>query len=144
MIALHFLFEDATYDIRLLTDMEERKQFVKEFDASPKWATNKQYDIYADSSFAGGIVVNKKPGIVKYKKYKLEPEVSIAFIKVKNEYRGQGLGRQLLQVPMTKYNSIGLTTHPKVSSSEAIALYKSLGFEPAFEMKGTTFWSWNR
>ncbi|MFV0520504.1 MAG: tRNA (adenosine(37)-N6)-threonylcarbamoyltransferase complex dimerization subunit type 1 TsaB [Lachnospirales bacterium] len=59
-------------------------------------------------------------------------EGQITNIAVKKDYRGQGFGKKLVQKVIDYYNDlecIGVTLEVRQSNDNAIALYKSFGFE---------------
>lgn len=62
------------------------------------------------------------------------------------QYRGQGLGRQLLENAISQGKSLGLTTTLAVApaNTNAQRLYRNIGFQPMGELFifGHTYWKW--
>lgn len=143
---LEYLYERESVSIRLLT-LEEVKKFTSKFkDASPHFHKDK-YDIYGvidKEIFIGGIVINKKPDISIYKKHNLKCEVTISFLYLLPRYRKMGIVQKLMNIPMKKYNTIGLTTNKGYTNDAAYKLYKKNNFRIIEERNRTSFWYWSK
>lgn len=132
--------------IKLLNNTEV-KQFISTINhASPSYKKEK-YDVYGailGKNIVGGIVINKDPNLTVYKKYKLKCDAVLAFIYLTDKYRKMGLGQKLLNIPMKKYNYLGLTTNKGFTTRGAYELAKKNKFR-IIENKGqTTIWYWSK
>lgn len=144
---LHQLKEASinSIKIKLLND-NETKKFISTFKDASSYKESK-YDIYGASDgivFVGGIVLNKKPDLKIYNKYKLKVDIDIAFIYLIHKYRRMGLGQKLLNIPMKKYNHISLTTNKGYTNIGAYELAKKNDFRIVEERGRTSSWYWSK
>ena len=134
------------YPIKQLNTLKKEKKFQKALsDTLPVfdlWLNKDKYNIYATynkKKIVGGMIINLEPGI--YKTYK--PDVALTYFIIKPAYRQRGLGRELIQLAQSKYNSIITSTNPKQTSLNAIRMYKRMNFKIIKEFKdGSKYWYW--
>jgi len=126
---------------------EEFIKIFKEITYNPDFSVdNPDYQIFAAMSgnkYLGGIGLNlNRSGHITeiYKKYNVSPDIEITYLYLLEKYRGKGLGKKLLEIPLDKYKKIGVATNEGFTTPGAIYLYEKNGFQKVGHKSRTTFW----
>jgi len=102
---------------------------------------NKNHTIYGlkYNKYIGGIAINKAPNKEIYKKYNLNPNISISWFYIDDTFRSKGLGIKLFEYINSKYSKIALTTGGK-SNPESKYIYTKFGFKIIESYKNIDYW----
>ncbi len=127
-----------------INDKDSVAEMMREFYASPAVLSNGSEEIFlndiencvGDSPYAEGFVIENNGVIAGYamvaKSYSTEFGKSCIWIEdlyVKEEFRGKGLGKQLLDFIINKYTDCIFRLEAEEENERAINLYKKCGFE---------------
>ena len=133
-------------------DREAVREMMRVFYASPAVLSNGSDEIFEndiencinDNPYLEGYVIEGEDGIRGYtmlaKSFSTEfgkPCVWIEDLYVKDEYRGKGIGHELLDFVIEKYADCVLRLEAEAENERAIRLYEKCGFSvlPYLEMK---------
>lgn len=143
MISTSVLFENnknirTSTEIKILEDKDEIRHFNDKFKDANITSKKIVYALIENKNYEGGIVVSIDPtpyGDIK-------PDIAISWFWISPKMRNQGFGKKLLKLVLNIYKNklIGLSTNSRVSSDQAINLYKSMGFEVLEKHGNTTYW----
>ncbi len=144
---LNHLIEASLNSIKIkLLNPTETKKFISAIkDATSKY-NQSNYNIYGAMNkgiIIGGVVINTRPDLKVYKKYKLKCEAAVSFMYIQHKYRKMGLGQKLLNIPMKKYKSLCGTTNKGYTSEGAYELFKH-DFRIIEDKGRTSYWYWSR
>ncbi len=140
--------------IRLMTanDKESVFEMMKVFYSSPAVFTNGSDEIFLadiencinENQYLEGFVFENSLGLQGYamiaKSFSTEfgkPCIWIEDLYLKEEYRGQGLGKNFFEFIQKRYNNCIFRLEVEEENKRAISLYKKCGFSllPYMEMK---------
>jgi len=116
---------------------QEKKDFCQKYKD-----VNEKHIIFAlikDFKYIGGISINNYPNIEIYKKYNLNPEISISWFYIDSKYRNYGYGTYIFEYILKKYKKIALTTGYK-TDEEAKKLYLKYNFKIINKNKNVEYW----
>ena len=133
-------------------DKPQVLEMMRVFYASPALITNGSEEIFLndiencvnENPYLEGFVIEDSNGIQGYamvaKSFSTEfgkPCIWIEDIYLKQEHRGKGLGKKLLEFITEKYQNCIFRLEAEKENENAIKLYEKLGFSPLpyYEMK---------